>query len=219
MRRSCSHRRPDEGLVCTLPAEWRRHRRRLVQKGRRVGHDHLAHGPQLAKTTVTRCLSSASGAGVEQDGTTPTTTMQKATNWSQVGEWVALFDPTAADGSTKLKPNLSTNNGTAAATPITLTTPEALAWYGYKLNTNPTEITSGSTTYANAYVKLDAPSGTIDLTGETLRRLAQHRCRHPRGAAPRRAEVGAYKCTRQLLLRHVHGYGDHDRAPLHFAKS
>ena len=60
------------------------------------------------------------------------------------------------------KPNLATNNGTTEDLAIQLTNPEAFAWYAYKLNTTPSETISGSTTYANANVKLTA---NIDLTG------------------------------------------------------
>ncbi|WP_204600487.1 hypothetical protein [Enteroscipio rubneri] len=97
----------------------------------------------------------------------PAASMQKASDWGQVGEWVENFCTATDTGETAgFKPNLSTNNGTATDKPITLTTPEALAWYAYKLNTNPTETISGTTTYADAHVKLSAPSGAIDLTGE-----------------------------------------------------
>ena len=97
----------------------------------------------------------------------PAATMQKASDWGQVGGWVEDFCTATDAGETAgFRPNLSTNNGTAADKPITLTTPEALAWYAYKLNTAPTDVISGTTTYANAHVKLSAPSGAIDLTGE-----------------------------------------------------
>ena len=91
----------------------------------------------------------------------PAATMQKASDWGQVGGWVEDFCTATDAGETAgFRPNLSTNNGTAADKPITLTTPEALAWYAYKLNTAPTD-------FRNHHVRQRAR--------EAVRALGRHR--------------------------------------------
>ena len=141
----------------------------------------------LANMTTWRQATGDAGAGtlensgypvlVALDGTDASgnaaASLQKAADWSQVGNWVDVFVtvdekadqrvPGATAGEPLgYKPNLATNNGTTEDLAIQLTNPEAFAWYAYKLNTTPSETISGSTTYANANVKLTA---NIDLTG------------------------------------------------------
>lgn len=73
-------------------------------------------------------------------------TLGAATGWQQVGQWVDNFAPTLA----------ATGAGTSAS-PYVITTPEALAWYMYKVNTGTT-----SSAYIKGYVRLD---DNIDLAG------------------------------------------------------
>ena len=110
-------------------------------------------------------LIAVDGEGFEQDGTTPTTTMQKATDWAQVGAWVETFDPTTpaygtSGTTTKIKP-------APLADTFTITTPEGLAWFAYKASIAPASetISAGSTKhYSDVPVKL---GNDIDLLGDT----------------------------------------------------
>ena len=64
--------------------------------------------------------------------------LQAATSWADVGAWVENFDPTQAGSSEKFKPDTSTgDNGWREDHSISLYTPEALAWFAYKVNTAP----------------------------------------------------------------------------------
>ncbi|MFR1641147.1 MAG: hypothetical protein ACLSVD_19635, partial [Eggerthellaceae bacterium] len=128
------------------------------------------------------------GEGFEQDGTTPTSTMQKAADWGQVGAWVENFlapeshrfnqaisyeafenadDGTFADGVTSLgyKPQVTASNGTPDA-PVELSNPEALAWLSHVVNNKHDELTGA--TYANA------DGDTVEVTlGSLSAKIAQ----------------------------------------------
>ncbi len=80
-------------------------------------------------------LVGLAGEGVEQDGTTPASTMQKALDWSQVGAWVDDFDPKDAEGAA-FKPDASAGDGSTEANAVEIATPEALAWFAYRVNSD-----------------------------------------------------------------------------------
>ena len=74
--------------------------------------------------------------------------MDAASDWGEVGAWVDSFDPSR--GGTKLKPA-----GDGAGTPYQISTPEAFAWFAYKVN-------SGLAA-ANQNAEITAP---VSLAGE-----------------------------------------------------
>ena len=112
-----------------------------------------------------------------------------------MGAWVENFDPTQAGSSEKFKPDTSTgDNGWREDHSISLYTPEALAWFAYKVNTAPTEVITGGdsdVTFDAAHVSLGRTS-KIDFLGEKYGGSGE-RVRHHRGREVReRARLGSH---------------------------
>ena len=103
--------------------------------------------------------------------------MANASDWGAVGAWVENFDPKDENGQF-IRPAYLMGMGSAAGNPISIETPEGLAWYAQRVNSaNGTVIPDGSVAYGSSFARLAqvglTPLESISLLGAKYTDAAQ----------------------------------------------